>query len=36
MWVPAGLLLTGYSALALGAALRLDSPIVSAVDEKVA
>ena len=36
MWVPAGLLLTGYSALALGAALRLDSPIASAAEEKVA
>ncbi|MGC2782286.1 MAG: cytochrome c oxidase assembly protein [Roseiarcus sp.] len=36
MWIPAGLLLTGYSALALGAALRLDSPIASAAEEKVA
>ena len=36
MWVPAGLLLTGYSALALGAALGLDSPITSAAEEKVA
>ena len=36
MWIPAGLLLTGYSALALGAALRLDSPTTSAAAEKVA
>jgi putative membrane protein len=36
MWVPAGLLLTGYSALALGAALRLDAPVASAAEEKAA
>ena len=29
MWVPAGLLLTVYSALAFGAALRLDAPVAS-------
>ena len=33
MWVPAGLLLTGYSALAFGAALRLDAPVASAAEE---
>jgi len=30
MWVPAGLLLTVYSAIAFGAALRLDAPLSSA------
>jgi putative membrane protein len=36
MWVPAGLLLTAYSALAFGAALRLDAPVASATEEKPA
>ena len=36
MWVPAGLLLTGYSALAFGAALRLDAPVASAAEESAA
>jgi len=36
MWVPAGLLLTAYSALALGAALRLDAPVASVTEEKAA
>jgi putative membrane protein len=36
MWVPAGLLLTAYSALALGAALRLDAPAPSPAEEKTA
>ena len=36
MWVPAGLLLTAYSALAFGAALRLDTPVASATEEKAA
>ncbi len=36
MWVPAGLLLTVYSALAFGAALRLDTPVASATEEKAA
>jgi putative membrane protein len=36
MWVPAGLLLTVYSALAFGAALRLDAPVASAAEEKAA
>jgi putative membrane protein len=36
MWVPAGLLLTAYSALAFGAALRLDAPVASATEEKAA
>jgi putative membrane protein len=36
MWVPAGLLLTVYSALALGAALRLDAPVASPAQEHLA
>lgn len=36
MWVPAGLLLTAYSALAFGAALRLDEPVASAPEGKAA
>jgi putative membrane protein len=36
MWVPAGLLLTAYSALAFGAALRADAPVASATEEKPA
>jgi putative membrane protein len=36
MWVPAGLLMTAYSALAFGAALRLDTPVASATEEKAA
>jgi putative membrane protein len=36
MWVPAGLLLTAYSAFAFGAALRLDAPVASATEEKAA
>ena len=36
MWVPAGLLLTGYSALAFGAALGLDAPVASTPEEKAA
>ena len=34
MWVPAGLLLTAYSALAFASALRLDSPDCSRAEEK--
>ena len=36
MWVPAGLLLTVYSVLAFGAALRLDAPVASPAREKAA
>lgn len=36
MWVPAGLLLTAYSVLAFGAALRLDAPVASPATEKAA
>ena len=36
MWAPAGLLLTLYSALAFGAALRLDAPVASPAEEKTA
>ena len=36
MWVPAGLLLTAYSALAFASALRLDSPVRSRAEEKPA
>jgi putative membrane protein len=36
MWVPAGLLLTAYSVLAFGAALRLDAPVASPAREKTA
>lgn len=36
MWAPAGLLLTAYSALAFGAALRLDAPVAPPVEEKTA
>jgi putative membrane protein len=36
MWVPAGLLLTAYSVIAFGAALRLDAPVPSAAREKAA
>ncbi len=36
MWVPAGLLLTAYSVLAFGAALRLDPPVASRAKEKAA
>ena len=36
MWVPAGLLLTAYSVLAFGAALRLDAPVATTVEEKAA
>lgn len=36
MWVPAGLLLTVYSALAFGAALRLDAPVASPAQENLA
>ena len=36
MWVPAGLLLTVYSALAFGAVLRLDAPVASPAEEKAA
>jgi putative membrane protein len=36
MWVPAGLLLTAYSALAFASALRLDSPDCSRAEEKPA
>jgi putative membrane protein len=36
MWVPAGLLLTAYSAFAFGAALRLDAPVGSPVEERAA
>jgi putative membrane protein len=36
MWVPAGLLLTAYSALAFASALRLDSPVRSRAIEKPA
>ena len=36
MWVPAGLLLTVYSAFALGAALRLDAPVPSPAHEHLA
>ena len=36
MWVPAGLLLTAYSAFAFGAALRLDAGVGSPVEEKAA
>jgi putative membrane protein len=36
MWVPAGLLLTAYSGLAFGAALRLDAPVASATEGKAA
>jgi putative membrane protein len=34
MWVPAGLLLTGYSALAFAAALRLDGSVASSVEQR--
>jgi putative membrane protein len=36
MWVPAGLLLTAYSAVAFASALRLDSPVRSPAIEKPA
>ena len=36
MWVPAGLLLTAYSVLAFGAALRLEPPVASPAREKAA
>ncbi|MGB7974657.1 MAG: cytochrome c oxidase assembly protein [Roseiarcus sp.] len=36
MWVPAGLLLTAYSVLAFGAALRLDTPVASPAKETAA
>ena len=36
MWVPAGLLLTAYSVLAFGAALRLDAPVAPPVEETAA
>ena len=36
MWVPAGLLLTAYSVLAFGAALRLDAPVAQPAKEKAA
>ena len=36
MWVPAGLLLTAYSAHAFSAALRMDSSVASATEEKAA
>ena len=35
MWVPAGLLLTVYSVVAFGAALRLDAPLAAPAEEKV-
>jgi putative membrane protein len=33
MWVPAGLLLTAYSVIAFGAALRLDAPLAAPAEE---
>ena len=36
MWVPAGLLLTAYSVVAFGAALRQESPVASPAREKAA
>jgi putative membrane protein len=36
MWVPAGLLLTAYSVVAFGAALRLDAPVASPATKKAA
>lgn len=36
MWVPAGSLLTAYSALAFAAVLRLDAPVGSHVEERAA
>jgi putative membrane protein len=36
MWVPAGLLLTAYSAFAFGAVLRLEGPVPSPAKEKAA
>jgi putative membrane protein len=36
MWVPAGLLLTAYSVLAFGSALRLDAPVASPAEGKTA
>jgi putative membrane protein len=36
MWVPAGLLLTVYSVIAFGAALRLDAPLAAPAEENAA